>query len=416
MKIVQVTHSCSPEFAGGAVIYCYELADSLRAGNNVRIFCGEAIPDGCQSSRERRSWKDIDLTVQPITRNELDRPFARYGSLRNARIDAAFKRYLLHEKPDVVHFHYLLYLPASLILVARKLRIPTVLTVHDGSWFCPAFFFLKKDTKKKCEQNDFVRCAYCLAKHEKQGTVSSFIKNLPFLLFRRYYIARIFNAVSRVISPSEYMAEKYVAARFLKEKIRIIPNGILQEPLGPAARKVDPHNVRLGFLSGTSEWKGYQVLIAAIAKLTLHNCTFHIWGAYDQSIVDQTQGAAGKSNLVFHGPYSRTQTMEVLSGIDVLLFPSLFEENCPLTILEAQSQKVPIIATNIGGIPELIHNNVDGILFEQNNARELSEAINRLLEKPDLISSMSLQIRKTKTIQEQSIEIENIYKELLKLS
>lgn len=417
MKIIQVTHSCNPELAGGAVIYCYELADSLRAQYEVKIFCGEVVSEKNVDIQRKNQWKRIEVALQPFTKRELDRPLSRYSTLYNGRVNESFKQYLVREKPDVVHFHYLLHLPVSLILVTRKMRIPTVLTLHDGGWFCPGLFFLRKETKEKCEKGSLGKCVCCLTYSEKREDIlMTYVKNAIFLLFRNFYIRKVLNNVDRVISPSHFLENKYLYAGFSKGRIKVIQNGVAKELSTDSTKEkiIDSHNVRFGFLSGTSDFKGYSVVIDAIKILVPDNFSLHIWGPCEQTIIDTTLGKEGRKNIIFHGTYSHARIPEVLSGIDVLIFPSLFQENCPLTVLEALAHKIPVITNKNGGIPELIHEGINGYFIEHNNANDLSQNMSVLLENPSLIEKMRKNIGDVKSMKQHSHEIENVYRELVR--
>jgi glycosyltransferase involved in cell wall biosynthesis len=102
-----------------------------------------------------------------------------------------------------------------------------------------------------------------------------------------------------------------------------------------------------------------------------------------------------------------------MAEIDVLVVPSIWHENSPLTIHEAFLAKTPVIASNIGGMAELIQDEVNGLLFKVGDVADLREKITMIVQHPDLISKLSANIGPVKTIEENAVEIEQIYGDLI---
>jgi len=415
MKIVLVSYFCYPESRGGGEVYSYDLAKSFKKGSNeVKTFCGKRVSDNAFDSQERGLWEGMEVTK--IVLRKSNHPFSRYSDFSNTRIAKIFGQYLRKEKPDIVHFQALRKLGASLVLEAKKLNIPTVITLHDGWWLCPLGSFLRMDNKAKCEKDSFWKCVNCLTRSEqKRFFLISFMKNIPYILFRRWYCKKTLKKVDWIIAPSYFLAKKYTDAGIPEEKIIVSHNGINTEALQGREKRTDPAKIKLGFLAGTAEFKGYNLLINALKILDKNNFSLHIWGVCEQRIVDKTFKEIQGKDIIFHSVYNRQQISEVFSQIDILLFPSLLQENCPLSILESFAAKVPVIATRIGGIPELVKNGVNGLLFEHNDATDLAKKIKMVLENPSLIEKMAESINKVKDIKEQSQEIEEIYKKLTKM-
>jgi glycosyltransferase involved in cell wall biosynthesis len=77
-----------------------------------------------------------------------------------------------------------------------------------------------------------------------------------------------------------------------------------------------------------------------------------------------------------------------MAGLDVLVVPSRWYENSPNVILEAQAFNVPIVATGLGGMAELVRDEIDGLLFELNNAQDLARQLQRTFEDRELLSRL----------------------------
>ena len=113
------------------------------------------------------------------------------------------------------------------------------------------------------------------------------------------------------------------------------------------------------------------------------------------------------------GGFEHKDISSVFSEIDVLVVPSIWNENCPLTILEAFFAKTPVIASRIGGIPELVKDKENGLLFECGNFDDLYDKMETFINNPDLTARFKGSINPFKSIAENGWEIEELYRDLL---
>jgi glycosyltransferase involved in cell wall biosynthesis len=123
--------------------------------------------------------------------------------------------------------------------------------------------------------------------------------------------------------------------------------------------------------------------------------------------------ADNAGNIFFRGSYKRDQLSDVFSEIDILIVPSIWYENAPLVIWEAFATKTPVIATNLGGMSEVVVHDVNGLLFERGNIDDLARQLNRVTEENGLLEKLSTGIPPVKSIKQEVDELENIYEELV---
>ena len=95
--------------------------------------------------------------------------------------------------------------------------------------------------------------------------------------------------------------------------------------------------------------------------------------------------------------------------IDLLVVPSLWAENSPLVIHEAFLHGTPVLASDIGGIPELVRRGVSGELFRAGDARDLAVKLRRFITDPDYYSTIRARIPPVKTIAGNAEELEELY-------
>jgi len=123
--------------------------------------------------------------------------------------------------------------------------------------------------------------------------------------------------------------------------------------------------------------------------------------------------AGGKNNIKFMGEYYVEEAPEIFSQLDVLVVPSIWHENSPLTIHEAFMAGVPVITSNIGGMAELVKHNINGLLFKVGDSEDLYQTMKMVIENPELLSELNEEIVPIKSIDEDAEELERIYMDLI---
>jgi glycosyltransferase involved in cell wall biosynthesis len=156
--------------------------------------------------------------------------------------------------------------------------------------------------------------------------------------------------------------------------------------------------------------------VDAFDRLPIGKAELFIYGdptvspAYYESVKQQTR----HPDIKFMGLFQNDRIAEVMSGIDALVIPSIWPENSPLTIHEAFLAGVPVIASRIGGIPELVHHERNGLLFETGSAADLQAKMEYLVNNPHLLQTFARNIGRIKSIEENAEELEGIYKRLIR--
>jgi glycosyltransferase involved in cell wall biosynthesis len=235
---------------------------------------------------------------------------------------------------------------------------------------------------------------------------------------RTRYIKEMCSIVDRFIAPSQYLKKEYVEFGIPDDKIKFIPHGIDIVPFKNFERKKSD-KIRFGFIGTILPAKGVDILVKAFSRIKDKRLELMIYGRLFpyrdfEYYPRHLERLSKNKNIRFMNEFDYKDISRVFSEIDILVLPSIWNENCPLTILEAFSTKTPIIASNIGGIPELIRDRVDGLLFEPRNCDDLYEKIQIFLNNPGLVEKLKERINPPKNIKENTRELEKIYSDLLK--
>ena len=266
-------------------------------------------------------------------------------------------------QPDLVHCHNIYHqLTPSIIGAAKRRGVPVVLTLHDYKPICPVYTRLRHgEPCSRCIDQSFInvlrhRCA--------DGPISRSLLLYAEAIVQRFL--RSYEQLDALIAPSRFMHDAVTQSRFPRDRVHVIYNGIDTERVHPATHN-DGYALYLGRL--TPE-KGIETLLAAHA-----------------SIADQVPlriAGSGPLEQALRARYPRSQFLGQVSGgalaetirrAAMIVVPSQWYENCPMSVLEAMGYGKAVIASDIGGIPELVVHGETGLLFPPGDRDALTQCL-----------------------------------------
>ena len=258
---------------------------------------------------------------------------------------ASISKLIRDEKPDVLHCHNIYHqLTPSIISVASRVGVPVVLTLHDYKPVCPVYTQLSNgEVCTKCADGRFEsvvtqRCA--------DGSIGR--STLLWAEARYHAMARSYHRVDKFIAPSRFMRDA-VIRRFGADKVAHIPNGIDASRIAMSTQD-QGYVLYLGRLSPE---KGVETLLRA--HLADH-AAWRLVIAGTGPLLDELKGKFPAAE--FRGHLSGANLEAAVNGAAVVVVPSEWHENSPLSILEAMAHGKPIVASRIGGIPELVRHGI----------------------------------------------------------
>jgi len=283
-------------------------------------------------------------------------------------------------RPDVAHLHNVYHqLSLSIVDELRSARIPIVMTLHDYKAACPNYHLLTHDGLcQRC-----VGGAYWNAVRHRclKGSVAG-----SAIAAVEAYVNRIRKQYAKVdlfLAPSTFLRDVMVRAGLPPNRIEVLRNAV---PAAARPRPVPAHP-RFVYFGRLSAEKGVDAILDASAEISA-GIDLTVFGT--GPLEDDLRRRVEREGLAVQlkGFVSREVLEDELTTTTAALLPSKCYENCPMSLLEAGALGVPTIASDIGGIPELVTSGVDGLLVPVGDGRALAEAVNRLAAAPALVASL----------------------------
>jgi glycosyltransferase involved in cell wall biosynthesis len=405
-KILICCNAYPPHFIGGAELVAHAQAKQLQnLGYDVLVFTGDPSEHGQRHSVWREDYEGLPVYRVRLTYEDYDYKFVNFT---HKDIEEYFKKLLNRFSPEIVHFHNIIGLSVGLIHIAKQRGVKTVLTLHDHWGFCFKNTLIKNDNEI-CQ--DFSRCSECMPVISGENNL-----NLP-MQMRQDFFAMQLEEVDAFISPSRYLADTYIRAGIPPKKMYVIWNGIDVQKFASIKKIPDPSGcIRFTFIGYFGKHKGIQVLLDALQYMDIkQKLVLNLIGSGDliEQYKKEVAGKGLNDRVKFWG---RIENIEgAYAKTDVFILPSIWPENQPVSITEAMSAGIPVIASNGGGIPELIEHDKTGLLFETGNARDLAEKMSQFIEKPEnirLLGKHAFEKIKTDTLEDQVKKIMEVYNQI----
>ena len=176
--------------------------------------------------------------------------------------------------------------------------------------------------------------------------------------------------------------------------------------------KTPSPSLRVGYMGQITWHKGIHVLLEAARRMPDAPVIVRVYGdtaPFPEYTARLRHLIAEDKRLQLAGLYDRQELSRILQELDVIVVPSLWYENSPNVILEALACRTPVIASNLGGMAELIQHGRNGLLFEAGNASDLAAQLGRLVEEPGLLDALRRGTGPVRSMDEEISELVGIY-------
>lgn len=379
MKILLVTEYFYPQSSGGTELYVYNLAKALQKQNHqtevLSLFDGE---------QKQTFYKDI--TVHYITFNKDFRTAVINGEEPADNLKS-FVAAVQEINPSVVHFHTLTTSIGTYHIEAVKQVIfKVVLTSHIASHTCIRGNLIQMG-KFVCDGKvEEQKCLSCYLQYrgipEPLNHLSAYIirttgfpKSLSKVVtHKKKEIQKLQDSLDQLVVVSNWQREVFIKNGFDPQKLNLCRQAVEVCKM-PSAIKKDPNKLVLGFIGRITAVKGLHVLLSSLKYVAIKNLELRIAAIPTETEMDyyhrQKQQAENLPNLVWIENLPNEKVGEFLQELDVLCVPSQVSETGPFVVYEALAQGIPVLGSDLGGIPELIAEGKNGWLFPHHNEKYL---------------------------------------------
>lgn len=447
MKILLTTHVFLPDYSSGTEILTFNVAKELqRLGHEVEVCTGFLAKPGLADTERFDEYDYEGIRVHRFLHDMA--PMGEQSNVAEAEYNNLFfahwfRGYLRNFRPDITHFFHLGLLSASAIDVCQELSVPMAMTPTDFWLICPNNQLRLPDNSLcKGPDRDSVNCMKHAVSNNQSPRVAKIFNRLPhsavaFMIWginrgafsgswfspmvraldqRAGFLRERMNRLDRVIVPTRLMEALLVANGLNEDKVVFSRFGIRPLPREAHCSNAEG-KLRIGFIGGLSEHKGAHLLIAAVRRLsTLVALELRIYGRTDlnPAYLERLQKLSdGDQRIRFCGTFPNDSIGKILAELDVLVVPSIWYENTPLVIYSAQASGCPVVASNLGGMAEVVEHEKNGLLFEAGNIADLSATIERLAGDRQLLNHLAENALKPKSISDYVSELQIIYDDVL---
>jgi glycosyltransferase involved in cell wall biosynthesis/MoaA/NifB/PqqE/SkfB family radical SAM enzyme len=395
MKILHVIHGYPPRYNAGSEVYTQTLCHALADRHEVHVFTREENPFAPECMlREEKDRDDPRVLLHVVN---LPHTRDRY---RHPGVDQRFSEVLDRVQPDVVHVGHLNHLSTSVIGVAAARGVPVVFTLHDYWLMCPRGQFIQThpadaanpwplcdgQEDRKCAERCYAR-SFSGAAEEREEDAAYWT---GWVGRRMRHVREMVGQVDLFVAPSRYLLQRFRDEAGVEDrKLVHLEYGFDHSRLaGRRRRPGEPFT--FGYIGTHIPAKGVHHLIEAFGRVQ-GDARLRIWGRPRGQETEALKELARclparvAERVEWMGEY-RNQAIvpEVFERVDAIVVPSVWAENSPLVIHEAQQARVPVITADAGGMAELVRDDVNGLLFAHRDPDALAARMQRLADDPAL--------------------------------
>lgn len=392
MKILKVIHGYPPSYNAGSEVYSQTLCGELCKRHEVHVFTREENPFAADGALRR----DTDPLNDNIKLHIVNAARVGIGYYSDA-VDGAFAGVMEQVRPDIVHIGHLNHLSLGIVPAAAACGIPIVYTLHDFWLMCMRGQFIQyaatgaEEPWRLCDGQEDGKCADRCMRRFYSGVDEKIDAD-----YWRQWTARRMAAARRTaeltdifIAPARHLARRFRDQFALPEsKTAYLDYGFDRDRL--SGRKRTPGEpFTFGYIGTHIPGKGVHHLLRAFASVRRRMpCRLRIWGRHTANTahlrtMTERFPSEVRDDIEWPGEYENSRVVaDVFNNADAIVVASIWEENSPLVIHEAQQARVPAIAADMGGMAEYVRHEKNGLLFAPRDCDAMAAQMARLAADP----------------------------------
>jgi glycosyltransferase involved in cell wall biosynthesis len=403
MKLLYVVHQFYPEFSSGTEKFVFNVSSAMQKD-------GHAVHVVTYTFQEQLGKKQGDLLVReysyrgiPVTAVRSVKLPMNINTAWNSGALATFAQQLLNEqKPDLLHIAHPMRL-GGFAGEAERMGIPYVVTLTDFWTICPKITLQTSSGDLCAGPKGGEECSRWCPELDPQIVRS-----------RLHQAVHMLIKAKTVLVPSSFVAS-LIRTEFPELKVKVIPHGL---PRPHSMRFVNAYRrgdkLVFAYAGGLALHKGVHVLLAAFRKVK-GAAELRIYGSQfqQQNYFNLLQEIADRdSRIRFCGGYSDDQLDTIFQELDVLVLPSLCYETYSFSVHEALSRGVPVIASRLGIIEEVVQDGIFGFVVRPGDIDELARTMEKLLADPGQLNDLKARLASytAPLLEEEAYLYERVYR------
>lgn len=422
MKILLTTRTFAPPFTGGVDVYAERLGNALAGlGHEVSFLAVDSTQEGDSGKIAVLTEEYKGYKVSRLKFALTKRPKSAFDQAYDPEMGRIVKDLFAEQKPDLLVILNFYLLTLASVEAAKSLAIPVVHIATDFVPICRRATLIRWNGES-CEVGESIKsCAECFVSHRLPGKVASRVLNqslsentltklaakrqtFPLNILRPYWeqiaimekrldtIGPLREKIDLVLTPTQYTSKMFIENGFRPEQIHFMPFGIEREnPLEHVTHTPSAH-LRFLFVGRLQPYKGVHLLVEAFNQLeNPQNATLTIYGkqdGYEEYYADFMKAVAANDRVRFAGSIPPSELGRAFGDADYFVLPSTWNENNPLILLDALQSDTPVIASDIGGVRDMVKDNVNGFLFPMGDVQALKQILQKTIDQPELIQHL----------------------------
>ena len=409
MHILKIIHGYPPDYNAGSEVYSQSIVNELVKTNKITVFTREENDYEPDFKFRKETKGNIDFVYVNMARGK--------DGYNHKILNEKFAHLIAEIKPDIAHIGHLNHLSTGIVDELNKAKIPIIFTLHDFWLMCPRGQFLQRNfdgnnTYNLCDKQENRKCANSCYKMYFSGYEMSFEQSLSYEFSHSEHIGKdklndvehwsnwidsrmhttkeLINKIELFIAPSKYLMNRFITDFDMqKNKIIYLDYGFPTHYLQPVEPKTNGI-FTFGYIGTHIPAKGLNLLIEAFSKIK-KTSKLKIFGRMNGQNTRALKKMAknSKNKIEFCGEYiNKNLAKTVFNQVNAIVVPSIWGENSPLVIHEAQACKIPVITADFGGMKEYVKHQTNGLLFEHRNSNSLQKQMLFAIENPTKMSDL----------------------------
>jgi glycosyltransferase involved in cell wall biosynthesis len=376
MRILQIHKFFYPHAGSETVLF--HTRDLLSHNGHEVIDFAMEHPENLASPYQqhfapRREYLDAS---RPLPARAMDALASVYSLTARTRL----RGLLAETRPDVAHIHIIYHqLTMSIVDELARANVPMVMTLHDYKIGCPAYILYRDGHPcHDCTSG----AVYNVVRHSciKGSRSASLLAGLEAALSR---LTRKYHKIDAYICPSAFVGEVAIETGVPRDRVHVLPNFLPEDDVHEAVSALDA-SPRFFFAGRLEEVKGIGDLLAAFAEPDPTLGTLVVAGAGGALEPAVREAGEREGNIEYLGRLDRQEVLRQLRSARAAVLPSRWDENNPMSILEARTLGIPVVVSDRGGLPDMVADGVDGLVVPAGDVVALRTALRTLAADRDM--------------------------------